>query len=408
MKQGSFSKWLEGFQDDLSDQRNKELELPVYDKIDVHALQIFRNPSKSTSSPSPLAQQTKLAKEFGFVFAQKQLVEVNIPQQYRDQGLIICDLATAWLEHQELFSKYFAQLISPREDRLTYEHYRHLSGGVLIYVPDNLAIKETLQAYFEYPADSQSLQIILILGEQAKLSITENQLSAGVVDGDYTIFGEIYADVGSTLAYVVNDQAKTTGHNYFYRRFVPQNRAIINLTSGEFTEGNVLVSNKITLAGNDTVGEVKTVAIAQKDQICAINSRVTNQGLRTRGNILQHGVILDRAKLIFNGVGQIIKGSRGSDSQQENRVLMLSANARGDANPILLIDENDVTAGHAASVGRIDEEQLYYLESRGLSADIAKRLIIRGFLESVITVVESRRTQKMLRSVIERSLAIDS
>ena len=86
---------------------------------------------------------------------------------------------------------------------------------------------------------------------------------------------------------------------------------------------------------------------------------------------------------------------------------MLSENARGDANPILLIDENDVTAGHAASVGRIDEEQLYYLESRGLNADVAKRLIIRGFLESVITVVESHKTREMLRSVIERSLAID-
>ena len=278
---------------------------------------------------------------------------------------------------------------------------------MLIFIPDNLSIDETLQAYFEYPINSQSLQIILIVGKNTKLSITENQLSAQKVDGDYTFFGEIYLGSNSTLSYVVNDQAKTTGHNYFYRQFLPQNRAIVNLTSGEFTEGNVLVSNKILLKGNDTSGEVKTVAIAQQDQICAINSRVTNYGLRTRGNILQHGVILDRSKLVFNGIGEIIKGSRGSDSQQENRVLMLSENARGDANPILLIDENDVTAGHAASVGRIDEEQLYYLESRGLNADVAKRLIIRGFLESVITVVESHKTREMLRSVIERSLAID-
>lgn len=407
MQKESYFQWLHDFQKRLIQQNTKKLALPLYDKIDVKSLQIFREQSQKKSTSKELPVKTNLANEFGFVFAQNQLMKVNIPEKYQKKGLIICDLATAWLKHQDLFLNYFAKLISPQEDQLVFEHYQRLNGGVLIFIPDNLSIDETLQAYFEYPVDSQSLQIILIVGKNAKLSITENQLSAQKVDGDYTIFGEIYLGSNSTLSYVVNDQAKTTGHNYFYRRFLPQNRAVVNLTSGEFTEGNVLVSNKILLKGNDTSGEVKTVAIAQQDQICAINSRVTNYGLRTRGNILQHGVILDRSKLVFNGVGKIIKGSRGSDSQQENRVLMLSENARGDANPILLIDENDVTAGHAASVGRIDEEQLYYLESRGLNADVAKRLIIRGFLESVITVVESHKTREMLRSVIERSLAID-
>ena len=88
--------------------------------------------------------------------------------------------------------------------------------------------------------------------------------------------------------------------------------------------------------------------------------------------------------MTFNGIGHIIKGAKGADAQQESRVLMLSDQARSDANPILLIDENDVTAGHAASIGQVDPEDMYYLMSRGLDQHTAERLVVRGFLGSVI------------------------
>ncbi|MCH3490266.1 SufD family Fe-S cluster assembly protein, partial [Enterococcus faecium] len=91
--------------------------------------------------------------------------------------------------------------------------------------------------------------------------------------------------------------------------------------------------------------------------------RVTNKAPHTIGHILQHGVIREKGTLTFNGIGHILKGAKGADAQQESRVLMLSDKARGDANPILLIDENEVTAGHAASVGRVDPEEMYYLMS---------------------------------------------
>ena len=80
---------------------------------------------------------------------------------------------------------------------------------------------------------------------------------------------------------------------------------------------------------------------------------MTNYGNNSVGHILQHGVILERGTLTFNGIGHIVKGAKGADAQQESRVLMLSDKARSDANPILLIDENEVTAGHAASIGQV-------------------------------------------------------
>ena len=131
---------------------------------------------------------------------------------------------------------------------------------------------------------------------------------------------------------------------------------------------------------------------------------MTNIGPRSIGHILQHGVILEDATLTFNGIGHILKGAKGADAQQENRVLMLSRTARGDANPLLLIDENDVQAGHAASVGRVDEQQMYYLMSRGLSKEVAQRLVIRGFLGAVLSEIPDKNVRQQLTDTIERKL----
>ena len=107
---------------------------------------------------------------------------------------------------------------------------------------------------------------------------------------------------------------------------------------------------------------------------------------------------------IFNGIGKIEHGASKSNAEQESRVLMLSEKARGDANPILLIDEDDVTAGHAASVGRVDPVQLYYLMSRGITQKEAERLVIHGFLAPVVAELPIEGVKKQLVEVIERKV----
>ncbi|GAF24340.1 iron-sulfur cluster assembly protein SufD [Bacillus sp. JCM 19047] len=109
-----------------------------------------------------------------------------------------------------------------------------------------------------------------------------------------------------------------------------------------------------------------------------------------------------RALGIFNGISKIEKAATKSHGEQTERVLMLGERARGDANPILLIDEDDVTAGHAASVGRIDPLQMFYLMSRGISRVEAERLVIHGFLEPVVSQLPVESVRKQMRSVIER------
>ena len=133
-------------------------------------------------------------------------------------------------------------------------------------------------------------------------------------------------------------------------------------------------------------------------------TEIISFGQNTNGMILKHGVVKDEATAIFNGIGKIEKGGTGSNAEQESRLLILSDRARADANPILLIDENEVTAGHAATVGRVDPLELFYLMSRGISKEEAERLIIRGFLEPVVSELKSEGVKKLLAEVIERKV----
>ena len=173
---------------------------------------------------------------------------------------------------------------------------------------------------------------------------------------------------------------------------------------GLMNDGNTISENTTHLVGDGSYGDTKTVVVGRGKQKQNFTTKIIHLGKHTEGYILKHGVVKDNASSIFNGIGKIEHGASKSNAEQESRVLMLSEKARGDANPILLIDEDDVTAGHAASVGRVDPVQLYYLMSRGISQKEAERLVIHGFLAPVVNEFPIEGVKKQLTEVIERKV----
>ncbi len=167
-------------------------------------------------------------------------------------------------------------------------------------------------------------------------------------------------------------------------------------------EGNTVSENTTHLVGDGSVTNARTVTVGKGRQIQNFTATTAHHGLNTDGQISQRGVMLDRTTAIFNAIGKIDDGASKANAEQESRILMLSGKARGDANPILLIDEDDVTAGHAASVGRIDEMQMYYLQSRGITKEEAERLIIHGFLAPVVSELPIETIKTQLTELIER------
>lgn len=335
-------------------------------------------------------------------------VAEQLPQHLIDAGVIFTDLFTAAKEHSDLVEAYFMkQAVTFDEDKLTAAHLAFLNSGAFLYIPKNLVLDEPVEAVFQQMGDSHFFHHVLIVAEEnSQFNYLERFLSADgqSVERPGNIVVEVIAKAGARIKYSAVDRLGKNLTTYLNRRGYIMQDATIDWAIGVMNDGDIVADFDTDLVGAGAHSECKVVAISSGTQMQAIDTRVTNIGQHTIGHILQHGVIRDHAALVFNGIGHIIKGAKGADAQQESRVLMLSDGARGDANPILLIDENEVTAGHAASVGRVDPDEMYYLMSRGLHKEEAERLVIRGFLGSVITAIPMKEAQNEFIGVIEGKL----
>ncbi|MDV6378889.1 Fe-S cluster assembly protein SufD [Sporosarcina sp. GW1-11] len=332
----------------------------------------------------------------------------SLSAELQAQGVILTDIFTATREHSELVKKYLmTDGVKVDEHKLTALHAALINGGVFVYVPKNVVIEDPLQVLFIHDDEKASLFNHVLIVAEANSSITyvETYLSTMEhAEGQVNIVSEVFAHDNAKVVYGAVDVLAEGLTTYVNRRGVTGTHARIEWALGLMNDGNTISENITHLVGNGSSSDMKTVVVGRGSQKQNFTSEIVHWGLDTDGFILKHGVMKESASAIFNGIGRIAKGATRSNAVQESRILMLSERGRGDANPILLIDENDVTAGHAASVGRVDPMQMYYLMSRGISKEEAERLIIHGFLAPVVSKLPIAGVRKQLTEVIERKV----
>jgi Fe-S cluster assembly protein SufD len=322
-----------------------------------------------------------------------------------NKGVVFTDFYTVLEEAPELLEQYFGKALAYDEDRLAAYHYAYFNSGAVLYVPDNVEVDVPIEGRYLQDSDTPfNKHILVIAGKHSKVNYLERLESIADAKTTANISVEVIAEDGAQVKFSAIDRLGVNVTAYVSRRGLLGRDATIDWNLGVFNDGNVIADFDSDLKGDGSHAELKAVAISSGKQVQGIDTRVTNYGKNSVGHILQHGVILEQGTLTFNGIGHIIRGAKGADAQQESRVLMLSDKARSDANPILLIDENDVTAGHAASIGQVDPEDMYYLQSRGLDKDTAERLVIRGFLGKVIAEIPVKAVRDEIIAVIDGKL----
>lgn len=336
------------------------------------------------------------------------LLHVNLPQKLRDQGVILTDIFTAAREYPELFNKYFMTAINPEENRLTAYHLAYLNAGLFLYIPKNVEIEKPIEVEIiqDSTQDEPLISHILVIADRgSRIKFIQHLTTVGDHENAANMMIELMAQENSEIDFSSLDEFGPHTHTYFKRRADIGKDAHVEWAVGLMNDGATVGDMDSELLGDGGYANSKMIAVTTRDQEVGVNNRVTNHGKHTTGLINQRGVILEKSELIFNGIGQIIHGAHGAKADQQNRVLIMSDQARGDANPILLIDENDVEAGHAASVGPVDQQQMYYLMSRGIPRAQAERMVIRGFLGVVLSAIPAADVRNKLITILERKLA---
>jgi len=281
-------------------------------------------------------------------------------------------------------------------------------------VKENLKnLEETLKIVIHKNQSIETpINLFIIANDKALVAHTaiEVQENASAQIREY-----IYTDSGQTINYLSQTNVlKNASLNYIAianldktsvsainRQALVEANAKLYMKTAQLGDGKTSQKADVDLIGPFAYGDIKTVAVSSDTQEVVIHSNVEHMAKNTEGLIEHYGVAADESFLVFEGTGKIHKGMKQSMAHQHNNGVVLGNHARLDANPLLLIDEYDVEASHGAAIGRIDEEQLYYLMSRGLSEKDAQRLIINGFLAPLKDLMDNEKLKDYIQNLLE-------
>lgn len=344
--------------------------------------------------------------EESIVIIQKnnKLVYLDIPERFKNL-IFVNDIFTAMNNNSDRFKDTFTKITTPNKNKVSSLHYVLLNSGIYIEVADNAIIDIPIQYAVIVDKVEHSLynHLALNVGKNANINFIENYISKENKKS-FNIISEVLLLENANVNYSSVTNFRNNQKGTILRNTYTNRSSVINWNIAAMDNADVFHDNTTNLLGDGSEGNLKIVTLGTDKQKVYFNSELVNQGLNTNGDILQHGVLLDESHIVFNGVGFIVKGASGSNAYQSSRLLTLSDKAKSDANPMLLIDENDVAAGHGASLGKIDEEQIYYLKSRGLSKKEASRLLVHGFLSPVIEKLSVKKVQEKTIELIDTKI----
>lgn len=320
------------------------------------------------------------------------------------KGIILTDIFTASKKYPELVQSTLGSVIKYNEDKLTAYHYAYLNSGLFLYIPKDTILTEPLTISLSPTQDTYISHLLIVADNNSKVKFLEEIQDKDKKASSASLMVELIARPGSHIEFSSLDELSQDTTLYFNRRAKIEKDAHVEWAIAFMNDCNTLGDLDSELVGEGSFADSKAIAVTTANQKVGINNRVTNRGPHSTGLINQRGVLLENSRLIFNGIGQIVHGAHGSKADQQNRVLMMSDEAHGDANPLLLIDENDVIAAHAASVGPVDKVQMNYLMSRGIPYDQAQRLVIRGFLGAVLDAIPNKDVRRKMIDILERKL----
>jgi len=196
-----------------------------------------------------------------------------------------------------------------------------------------------------------------------------------------------------------------------FAMFGPNKNLTWNATVGEnvqlesaiadFTEGKGKVFIRFDMVGRDSNLEWRTAALASHQDRKFYSVNFTHKNLNTYANMTNFGVTEGNSTLQFTGTGHILNGAKFSKTHQAAKIMVFDEKCLGRADPVLKIDENEVEASHAATVGRVNEDHLYYLQSRGLTKHDAKRLVTLGYLQPIIAYFTDENIRALLAKQID-------
>jgi len=329
-------------------------------------------------------------KSLGGVGAQyeSETIYHKLKKDLQKKGIIFLDMDTALKEHEELVKKYFmTNCVSPALHKFSALHGAFWSGGTFIYVPKGVKVEIPLQAYFRMNSKKagQFEHTIIIADEGSEIhyiegcsapQYKENGLHAGVV--------EIHVLKNARVRYSSIENWSKNTYNLNTKRAIVHENAIMEWVNGNLGSKLTMLYPTSVLVGKNAKTDYLGVAYAGRGQYQDTGCKVYHFAPNTTSTILSKGISVEGGVSSYRGFVKIKSGAKKTKSNVRCDGLILDENSTSMTDPAMDVGESDVEVSHEAVVGKVGEEDLFYLMSRGLSESEATKMIVSGFIEPVI------------------------
>lgn len=308
----------------------------------------------------------------------------KLKDAWQGQGVLFFDMDTGLKKHPDIVKKYFGTLIPPSDNKFAALNTAVWSGGSFIYVPPGVKVGLPLQAYFRINAENagQFERTLIIVDEGAEVHYIEGCTSPSYsTNALHSAVVELIAHENATLRYTTLQNWYSSVYNLVTKRAKAEKNARVEWI--DYNGGSKLTMKypSVYLMGEGAHGEIVSIATAQDGQHQDTGGKAIHAAPNTTSKITSKSISFDGGRTSYRGLVKVYPGVENCKSKIECDALMMGPRAQTDTYPYMEIEDDSAQIEHEATVSKIGEEQLFYLMSRGLTADQAASMIVHGFLD---------------------------
>ena len=315
---------------------------------------------------------------------ESEVVYHNLRKDLADQGVLFLDTDSALKEQPEIFKKYFGKIIPPEDNKFSALNSAVWSGGSFIYIPPGVKVDMPLQAYFRINAENigQFERTIIVADEGSEVHYIEG-CTAPVYSSEslHSAVVELVAHKDAKLRYTTIQNWSNDVYNLVTKRAYAYEGATVEWIDGNIGSKLTMKYPGIYLMGRKAYGETLSIAFAGKNQHQDTGAKMVHLAPDTTSKITSKSVSRANGRSTYRGLLKVAKGATNVKATVRCDALLLDDTSKTDTYPYMEIDQEDATVTHEATVGKIGDEQIFYLMSRGFTEEEALSLIVNGFME---------------------------
>jgi Fe-S cluster assembly protein SufD len=356
-------------------------------------------------SPQPLPPDTTFGPAALSFLNNTLVAQTEQPAAALPSGVIVTTLLDAAVNHAELLKSHFmAQPQKLGSEKLAALHTAFVSGGAFIYVPRGITVLAPIVITHTATGSGAAVfpHTLVIAEENSKVTVVDYFVSGD--DGAHFACGanDLYAGHGAELVYVAAQSWSPTSLSFQFNSTVVRRDARVKSLNLHLGGKQARHESLSQLQAPGALSEMLALTVAERSQEFDQRTLQIHQAPNTKSDLLYKNALRDSTRTIFSGLIVVDPDAQKTDAYQSNRNLMLSDDAEANSLPGLEIQANDVRCTHGATSSRIDPEQEFYLQSRGITKPAADELLTFGFFEEVLARLEDEVVRDALRSLIKK------